>query len=340
MRPYSYDSPLLSQPSSVVSMKAVAYFILLLGCFASSDAWLPVTFAGSIQTADSQCASTTSISATMSSNTPRISTSRLQAQSSTKVTTEIVGAGRIGSLLAQAGQCTVVGRQDSIDPNGQGPILIATRNDVLESIVDKCPENRKKDLVFMQNGYLDNFLASKGLLDNTQALLFFSVTAKGVEPVDGITTVNPEGLTSATGIHAKALAERLAALNLKCNVVSPDQYRPAMFEKLIWICTLMLVGTAKECKSVGQAGSEHGALVEQVITELVAAVTKAESITFQDGTVARLNAYTDVVADFPCGVKEFEWRNQYFYNLGDNACPTHNALLRECAEKGLLSFKL
>jgi hypothetical protein len=279
------------------------------------------------------------------STTPPTSTSRLlaaQSSSSTITTTEIVGAGRIGSLLAQAGECTVLGRNDSIDPNGHGPILIATRNDVLESIVDKCPENRKKDLVFMQNGYLDNFLSTKGLLDNTQALLFFSVTAKGVEPVDGITTVNPEGLTAATGIHANELAKRLAALNLKCNVVSAQHYRPAMFEKLIWICTMMLVGTAKQCKTVGQADAEHTALVEQVIAELVAAVTKAEkgTIAFQDGTVARLRAYTDVVADFPCGVKEFEWRNQYFYNLNDDVCPTHNALLRECAEKGLLSFKL
>jgi hypothetical protein len=146
---------------------------------------------------------------------------------------EIIGGGRIGSLLAEAGDCVLLGREDKIDPNGSGPILIATRNDALEGIVDNCPENRKKDLVFLQNGYLDNFLTSKGLLDNTQALLYFSVTAKGVEPVDGVTTVNPEGLTAVTGLHSKAFADRLASLNLKCNVVTPEQYRPAMFEKLV-----------------------------------------------------------------------------------------------------------
>jgi hypothetical protein len=91
---------------------------------------------------------------------------------------------------------------------------------------------------------------------------------------------------------------------------------------------------------VGEAGKEHKDTVENVINELVAAVSKKEGITFPDGTVERLAAYTDVVADFPCGMKEFEWRNQFFYNLGDEACPTHNALLRECAEKGLLSFEL
>lgn len=102
----------------------------------------------------------------------------------------------------------------------------------------------------------------------------------------------------------------------------------------------MLVGTAKQCKSVGEAGAEHGELVAQVVRELVSAVSTNENIAFPEGTLERLVAYTDVVADFPCGVKEFEWRNQYFYNLGDDACPTHNALLRECQEKGLLAFEL
>ena len=87
--------------------------------------------------------------------------------------------------------------------------------------------------MFLQNGYLDDFLAQKNLMSNTQALLYLSVTAKGVDPVDGITTVNPEGLTAATGVHAEAFAERLAKLGLKCNVVSAEEYRPAMFEKLM-----------------------------------------------------------------------------------------------------------
>jgi len=107
-----------------------------------------------------------------------------------------------------------------------------------------------------------------------------------------------------------------------------------------WISTYMLVGTAKECKSVGQAGTEHAELVEKVVNELLAAVTAKEGISFEPGPMARLAAYTDVVADFPCAVKEFEWRNQYFYDLGDEACPTHNALLRECKEKGFLGFNL
>ena len=95
--------------------------------------------------------------------------------------TIIIGGGRIGSLISQ--NAKLLGRNDpistSIDANGSGPIFIATRNDVLSQIVDDCPASRRKDLVFLQNGYLDNFLESKGLLDNTQVLLYLAVTALG-----------------------------------------------------------------------------------------------------------------------------------------------------------------
>ena len=102
----------------------------------------------------------------------------------------------------------------------------------------------------------------------------------------------------------------------------------------------MLIGTAKKCKSVGEAGSEHTELVQTIINELVTAVTTKEGIQFENGTVERLAAYTDVVTDFPCAVKEFEWRNKYFYDLGNELCPNHNSLLRECQENGLLGFTL
>jgi len=254
----------------------------------------------------------------------------------------VIGGGRIGNMLMDGAgpDDTLVKRGDTVDADGAGPIFIATRNDSLQGIVDGCPDNRKKDLVFLQNGYLDNFLSANGLLDNTQSLLFVAVTALGADPIDGITSVNPEGLTAATGEHAGALKETLASVGMKCNVLSAEDYRPAMFEKLIWISTYMLVGAAKECKSVGEAGSEHKELVEKVVDELVAAVSAKEGISFQPATMARLAAYTDVVSNFPAAVKEFEWRNQYFYDLGDEACPTHNSLLRECAEKGFLSFEL
>ena len=107
-----------------------------------------------------------------------------------------------------------------------------------------------------------------------------------------------------------------------------------------WIATYMLVGTAMDCESVGRAGTDHRDLVRDVMYELMSAVTSREGLTFPTGTIERLEAYTDVVYGFPCGVKEYEWRNRYFYDMGDERCPVHNRLLRECAERGKLDFAL
>lgn len=146
----------------------------------------------------------------------------------------VIGGGRIGSLLHQDGKSLLLKRGDKIPAENEGtPIFIATRNDSLDGIIAECPENRLKDLVFLQNGYLDAYLEQKGLAANTQCLLYLSVPKLGVDAVDGITTVNPEGLTASTGVHAQALADLLASLNLKCNVVNMEDYQPAMFEKLM-----------------------------------------------------------------------------------------------------------
>jgi hypothetical protein len=148
----------------------------------------------------------------------------------------IIGGGRIGSLMNSGTNSILLKRGDTIssDKEKEGtPIFIATRNDSLDGIIEDCPKNRLQDLVFLQNGYLDSYLESKGLSDNTQCLLYLSVPALGVDPVDGITSVNPEGLTAATGVHAQSLADLLASLDLKCNVIDSEQYKPAMFEKLM-----------------------------------------------------------------------------------------------------------
>ena len=73
------------------------------------------------------------------------------------------------------------------------------------------------------------------MADNTQVLLFLSVPSLGVDPVDGVTSVNPEGLTAATGIHAQAFADKLKSLELKCNVIDSEEYKNGMFEKLMWV---------------------------------------------------------------------------------------------------------
>lgn len=56
-----------------------------------------------------------------------------------------------------------------------------------------------------------------------QALIYFAVSKKGEAPGDGVTDLNPEGLTSACGIWANDFKGRLSRGGLTCHVLSEDR---------------------------------------------------------------------------------------------------------------------
>jgi hypothetical protein len=93
----------------------------------------------------------------------------------------------------------------------------------------------RADLVFIQNGMLQPWMDSVRLGSNTQALIYFAVAKLGQTPTDGVTDVNPEGLTAVTGKHAESFAARLHSAGLKCHVLGNKEYTIAMLEKLVWI---------------------------------------------------------------------------------------------------------
>ena len=74
-----------------------------------------------------------------------------------------------------------------------------------------------------------------------------------------------------------------------------------------------------------------------VVTELCAAGEAALGVKLAPGAFERLAAYGRVVAHFPTAVKEFEWRNGWFYAITEAAvkdgkadpCPLHTAGLKE-----------
>lgn len=113
------------------------------------------------------------------------------------------------------------------------------------------------DLVFIQNGMLQPWLDARSLGDATQVLVFFAVAAKGDAPIDGRTDVNPEGLTAAHGPHAAAFAARLKYHGLSCKVLDRAAFDRAMLEKLVWICSYMLVGARHGGLTVGAVAEEH-----------------------------------------------------------------------------------
>lgn len=209
----------------------------------------------------------------------------------------IIGGGRIGSFLHESNDkndLLFTSRDQTIPSGGSGPIYVCTRNNDLDAIIDKTPVDRRADLVFLQNGILTDFLRSRGLEDNTQALIYFAVSKKGEKPIDGKTDLNPEGLTAVTGKWGKDLALRLQAGGLSCHVYDKATWEIAMassdsitcsassqptmsiivqLEKHIWICAFMAIGSKYKC-TVGEVEKVHNAEVRALIGELAAAAAK------------------------------------------------------------------
>jgi len=251
----------------------------------------------------------------------------------------IIGAGRVGEALASmgGGKDVVLRRGDPFPADAPaGPIIVCTRNDVLEQVVHGIPPGRWGDLVFLQNGVLQPWLEKKGLQKCTQMLAYFAVAKLGDPVTDGKTELNPEGLTSITGKWGEAVAQRLHAQNLSCHVLSKEDYAVRMFEKLIWICSFMVVGASHGGCTVGEVCQEHRSQLSEVISELAGVCSATQGVTFGPHLTERLCSYGMSVAHFPTAVKEFEWRNGFFYNISENAiasgkddpAPLHSELLK------------
>ncbi len=69
----------------------------------------------------------------------------------------------------------------------------------------------------------------------TQVLVYMAVAKKGEKPTDGVTDLNPEGLTAAHGEHAAAVAQLLHSGGMSCKVLDKVPFTKAMLEKLVWI---------------------------------------------------------------------------------------------------------
>ncbi|KAL1292643.1 hypothetical protein HN51_053210 [Arachis hypogaea] len=251
----------------------------------------------------------------------------------------IVGGGRVGRALLDmgTGQDILVRRGESVPFDFQGPILVCTRNDDLEAVLQSTPPSRWNDLVFFQNGMIEPWLESKGLSDANQVLAYFAISKLGETPIDGKTDTNPEGLTAAYGKWAPAVAERLHAGGLSCMVLGKEAFEKQMLEKLIWICSVMLVGARHGGVSVGVVEKEFRSEFSSLVAELASAAANEKGLTFEEAMEDRLCAYSRAVAHFPTAVKEFKWRNGWFYSLSEKAkaqskpdpCPLHTQWLKE-----------
>ena len=279
----------------------------------------------------------------------------------------IVGGGRVGTMLAEFGQRRgfediIVKRGDPIPELQAGgnlvrkPIYICTRNDDLDAVLATCPKERWEDLIFMQNGQLEPFRQRHALYGTTQAILWFAAMRKGGKALDGITSDAPEGLTAVHGKWSGAMQMRMATGGLMCNVVNQRDLRRNMLEKLVWISSFMLVGAVHGGITVGEVAEKHEDEVRAIIRELASFCRFTLSVALKVGLEDRLLAYSQRVEFFPTALKEFEWRNGYFYRYSlmagkrtapngiviemPDSTPLHTEYLLKAKEQGLISQSL
>lgn len=181
--------------------------------------------------------------------------------------------------------------------------------------------------------------------DSTKVLVYMAVAKLGEKPTDGITDLNPEGLTAATGKWAEQVAARLKGAGLTCNVLNEDDFRASMFEKHMWICAFMLLGV-HHGGTVGDVASKHSADLERMVAEMMSVLVEERGVSFKPGVPERLLAYAKTVAHFPTALKEFDWRNKFFLDLTraraaagkDDLTPMHTELLMQAKANGHVNF--
>ena len=240
----------------------------------------------------------------------------------------IIGAGRIGGALAAASPlpCTLVTRDHGWEAmlGQQGdPLLVCVRNDDLGAVLERVPVMRRPDLVFVQNGMIDGWLATHGLGDSTRGLLYFAVSKRG-GPIE------PGALSPFTGPHAPALADWLISLGVAAEAVDRTHFAASMLEKLIWNCAFGLLCEHHQA-TVGELLEHHADELTRVSAELNAVGRAALRIMLDDPPLlARLRTFAARIPENRAGVKEWSWRGGWFVAAAREhglTMPTHDRLI-------------
>ncbi len=241
---------------------------------------------------------------------------------------DIIGGGRVGMALerraaARGLGCRVWTRDDDVRElaDGDGPILVCTRNDDLDGVVARMPRNRRSDLVLTQNGMIRPWLDRHGLASNGRGLIFAAVARRG----DDLT---PGGYSPFVGRHAEAVVDFFGAIDVPARHVDAGAFAEIELEKLVWNSAFGLLCDALHA-SVGAtlADPRCDALLRELVEIGADALAIAPDV---DAMVGRLRAYSASIPTYRGGVKEWPWRNGFFVDAAaamQRPLPVHAALL-------------
>ena len=198
---------------------------------------------------------------------------------------------------------------DQIDPTGSGPILVCVNAGDLGSVIDRVPEPRRADLVFIQNGMLDTFLDECGCGGNTRGLLYFAVPSLGA-------AVQPGGPSIFTGRHSEAVVHWFRGIGLEAQVVDRLQFSNEMASKLIWNCTFGLLCDVHD-ESVDSLVAKHRDDVGLLVSDLVQIANGAIGTTLGAAdTAEQLCAYSNSIPGYRATLKQWRWRNGWNHPRG------------------------
>lgn len=238
----------------------------------------------------------------------------------------VIGEGRIGGALARAGGVALVSRHRGwyvLEEAAGDPIAVCVRNDDLGVVLNQVPAHRWADLVFVQNGMIDAWLADHGLGGNTRGVLFFAVPARGA-------AVQPGGVSRFTGPHANAMALWLESLGLRAEVLGRRAFAAAALEKLIWNSAFGVL-CARHDATVGRILADHEPELAALTRELSAVGRAALDVDLDDAALLRgVKDYAGTIPDHRAGLAEWRWRGGWFVATARALGlpqPTHDALI-------------
>lgn len=245
-----------------------------------------------------------------------------------EATVTIIGAGRVGLALAARSPIPVEllrrgADWSALDAPPGAPIVVATTNDALADVLARVPAPRRPDLVFVQNGAIDDWLRERGLDGCTRGLLYFAVPSRGA-------AIEPGGTSVFTGPHAAAMVAWFAAMALPAAALARDEFAAAALEKTIWNSAFGLLCERFACP-VGQVAEQHRDALAALAREL-ADVGRAAGVDLEPAALTeRLAAYARAIPGYRAAIKDWPWRNGWFVAAAAArgvATPVHAELLR------------